>query len=64
MSNPADTPEILKAYDDIRSDKSDLNFMVINYEDAKSDKLFLKASGSGGLEELQKHLEPSEAQYA
>lgn len=64
MSNPADTSEIVKAYDDIRSDKSELNFLVINYEDAKSDKLFLKASGSGGLDELKQHLDPNEAQYA
>lgn len=63
-SNPAETPEILKAYDDIRSDKSDVDYMVINYEDAKSDRLVLKSSGSGGLTELQKHLDPNEAQYA
>lgn len=64
MSNPAETPEILKAYDDVRSDKTDIDWLLINYEDAKSDKLYLKEAGSGGLAELQKHLDPAEAQYA
>lgn len=64
MSNPAETPEILKAYDDVRSDKNETNWLLINYEDAKSDKLYLKETGSGGLAELTKHLDPNEAQYA
>lgn len=64
MANPADTPEIQQAYDNVRSDKSNKDWLVINYEDAKSDKLCLKASGSGGLEELKKHLDANEAQYA
>lgn len=64
MSNPAETPEILKAYDDVRSDKTDIDWLLINYEDAKSEKLYLKESGSGGLAELAKHLDPNEAQYA
>ena len=64
MSNPAETPEILKAYDDVRSDKSEIDWLLINYEDAKSDKLFLKEAGTGGLSELVKHMDPNEAQYA
>ena len=64
MANPADTPEIQKAYDEVRSDKSETDWLLINYEDAKSDKLFLKDSGSGGLEELKKHMDSNEAQYA
>lgn len=64
MSDPASTPEILKAYDDVRSDKSETNWLLINYEDAKSDKLYLKGTGSGGLAELKEQLDANEAQYA
>lgn len=62
--NPAETPEILKAYDDVRSDKTETDWLLINYEDAKSDRLVLKGTGSGGLAELKTHLDPAEAQYA
>lgn len=64
MSNPAETPEIRQAYEDVRSDKTDTDWLLIGYEDAKSDRLMLKATGSGGLPELKEHLDPSDAQYA
>lgn len=64
MANPADIPEIQKAYDEVRDDKNETNWLLINYEDAKSDKLFLKASGSGGLDDLKTHFDANEAQYA
>ncbi|CAE6423408.1 unnamed protein product [Rhizoctonia solani] len=59
-------PEIKAAYDDVRENKSDTNWLVIKYETARSDKLKLAATGTGGLEELRKseHLGDAEVAYA
>lgn len=51
------------AYDDVRNDKTDTNWLLIDYEGNK-DKLVLTATGSGGLEELKKHLVDSNASFA
>lgn len=64
MSNPADRPEIVEAYDAVRSDKSDVNWLLINYADAKGDALVLADTGTGGLSELKTKFDPDEAQYA
>lgn len=60
----ADSPEILAAYDAVRSDKDETNYLIISYASAVGDKLALTATGTGGLEELATKLDPSQAQYA
>ncbi|APA10518.1 hypothetical protein SS1G_06959 [Sclerotinia sclerotiorum 1980 UF-70] len=62
MAN-ANSPEILAAYDDVRSDKSPTNWLIISY--AKTgNSLALTATGEGGLTELREKLDPTQAQYA
>jgi hypothetical protein len=60
----ANSPEILAAYDAVRSDKDDTNWLIISYASAVGDKLKLSETGSGGLEELATKLDESQAQYA
>ncbi|OCH86814.1 actin depolymerizing protein [Obba rivulosa] len=57
-------PKIDEAYQDVRSDKSDTNWILLDYESDRSDKLQLTATGSGGLAELREHLDESKASYA
>ncbi|KAI0078351.1 actin depolymerizing protein [Panus rudis PR-1116 ss-1] len=56
-------PKIDEAYQDVRSDKSETNWLLLDYESDKSDKLVLASTGSGGLEELVEHLDDSKASY-
>jgi hypothetical protein len=60
----ADSPEIQEAYDKVRSDKDDTNWLLISYAAEKGDALTLTSTGSGGLKELAEHLDESQAQYA
>lgn len=60
----ANSPEILAAYDAVRSDKDETNWLLISYASAVGDALKLTATGSGGLEELATKLDDSQAQYA
>lgn len=60
----ADAPDILAAYDAVRSDKSETNWLLISYASASGDKLTLTSTGTGGLTELKTKLDPSQAQYA
>ncbi|EUC66843.1 cofilin/tropomyosin-type actin-binding protein [Rhizoctonia solani AG-3 Rhs1AP] len=59
-------PEIKAAYEDVRDNKSDINWLVIKYESARSDTLKLSATGTGGLEELRTsgHLGGADIAYA
>ncbi|EIW78390.1 ADF-like domain-containing protein [Coniophora puteana RWD-64-598 SS2] len=57
-------PQIAEAYQDVRSDKSETNWVLIDYESDRSDKLKVAATGSGGLTELREHLDDSKASYA
>lgn len=59
-----DSPEILAAYDAVRSDKDETNYLIISYASAVGDKLQLSATGSGGISELASKLDTSQAQYA
>ncbi|KAH6652144.1 cofilin/tropomyosin-type actin-binding protein [Truncatella angustata] len=59
-----DSPEILAAYDAVRSDKDETKWLLISYASAVGDKLALTATGTGGLEELAGKLDESQAQYA
>lgn len=63
MSN-ASSPAILAAYDAVRSDKDDTNWLIVSYASATGDALELSGTGSGGLEELSSKLDDSQAQYA
>jgi hypothetical protein len=60
----ANAPEILAAYDAVRSDKDSTNWLIISYASSVGDKLTLSSTGSGGLEELSTKLDDSQAQYA
>ncbi|CCC14063.1 hypothetical protein SMACR_08512 [Sordaria macrospora] len=58
------TPEILTAYDSVRSDKSPTNWLLLSNSSPSTQTLSLKATGSGGIPELLSHLSPSEVSYA
>jgi len=60
----ANSPEIQAAYDAVRSDKDETNWLIISYASAVGDKLTLSSTGTGGLEELATKLDDSQAQYA
>ncbi|RDW71788.1 hypothetical protein BP5796_07822 [Coleophoma crateriformis] len=60
----ANSPEILAAYDAVRSDKDETNWLIISYAAASGDALALTSTGTGGLPELAEKLDESQAQYA
>ncbi|KAJ7037904.1 ADF-like domain-containing protein [Mycena alexandri] len=57
-------PAINDAYLDVRSDKSETNWLLLDYESDRSDKLQLTNTGTGGLSELRDVLDDSKASYA
>jgi len=57
-------PRIDEAYLDVRSDKSETNWLLLDYESDKSDKLQLTQKGTGGLAELREVLDDTKASYA
>jgi hypothetical protein len=57
-------PKIGEAYLDVRSDKSETNWLLLDYESERSDKLQLAQTGTGGLVELREVLDDSKASYA
>ncbi|KAH6855485.1 hypothetical protein B0I37DRAFT_57351 [Chaetomium sp. MPI-CAGE-AT-0009] len=59
-----DSPEILAAYDAVRSDKDETNWLLISDASAKGDKLALSKTGTGGLPELAANLDDGQVQYA
>jgi len=62
MADLSDT-KIAEAYQDVRSDKSDTNWLLLDYETDRSDKLVLTQTGTGGLSELKEVLDDSKASY-
>ncbi|KAI0535373.1 hypothetical protein GGR58DRAFT_444356 [Xylaria digitata] len=58
-----DAPEILAAYDAVRSDKDETNWLLISYVSTVGDKLKLAGTGTGGLPELAAQLDDAQAQY-
>jgi hypothetical protein len=53
MSDVSD-PAIKEAYDEVRNDASDINWLLITYEEGSNNKKWiLFGKGSGGLEELR-----------
>ncbi|KAI1199235.1 hypothetical protein F5X97DRAFT_322648 [Nemania serpens] len=59
----ADAPEILAAYDAVRSDKDATNWLLISYAGSAGDRLALAGTGTGGLAELAGRLDQAQAQY-
>ncbi|KAI4522460.1 hypothetical protein EV122DRAFT_265208 [Schizophyllum commune] len=57
-------PAIIEAYNDVRSDKTDTKWLLLDYESDRSDKLQVSKTGTGGLTELQENLDNSKASYA
>ncbi|KAL7917875.1 hypothetical protein ACQKWADRAFT_305691 [Trichoderma austrokoningii] len=53
--------DINQAYEDVRADKLDTNWMLLSYADDDSKKLVLAQTGTGGLSEFVKVLGPEEA---
>ncbi|KAK4117894.1 actin depolymerizing protein [Canariomyces notabilis] len=60
----ADAPEILAAYDAVRSDKDATNWLLISYAAPTGNQLVLSKTGTGGLAELAAELDDSQVQYA
>jgi len=56
--------DIQEAYQNIRNDKTSTNWMLINYENDRSDVLKLTATGEGGLNELKTKLKPADCGFA
>ncbi|KAF4564695.1 hypothetical protein EYR40_010866 [Pleurotus pulmonarius] len=57
-------PAISEAYLDVRSDKSETNWLLLDYESDRSDKLLVTQTGSGGLSELREVLDDTKASFA
>ncbi|KAJ6495286.1 actin depolymerizing protein [Mycena sanguinolenta] len=57
-------PSIDEAYLDVRSDKTETNWLLLDYESDRSDKLKLVSTGTGGLAELREKLSDDKASYA
>ncbi|SCZ98511.1 BZ3500_MvSof-1268-A1-R1_Chr3-1g05432 [Microbotryum saponariae] len=58
------SPDIAAAYEDVRNDKSETNWLLLDYEGDKSDKLNLTATGTGGLDELKTKFADERASFA
>ncbi|KAH8829390.1 hypothetical protein DL96DRAFT_1050973 [Flagelloscypha sp. PMI_526] len=55
-------PKIDEAYQDVRDDKTETNFLILEYE-GRTDKLVLAHTGSGGLTEFRDLLSDDNAAY-
>ncbi|KAJ9144711.1 hypothetical protein NKR23_g5946 [Pleurostoma richardsiae] len=60
----ADSPEILAAYEAVRSDKDPATWLLISYAAPTGNKLALTKTGTGGLPELAAELDDGQVQYA
>ncbi|KAK7408835.1 hypothetical protein QQX98_009021 [Neonectria punicea] len=58
-----DAADIAAAYDAVRSDKDDTNWLLISYAAAAGNKLSLTQTGTGGLAELVTQLDDGQVQY-
>ncbi|KAI9293285.1 actin depolymerizing protein [Neoconidiobolus thromboides FSU 785] len=56
-------PKIKETYEEVRNDKSEINWMLLGFINDKADVLEVKATGSQGLEEFITHLEPTFAGF-
>ncbi|KAJ2498112.1 hypothetical protein GGH96_004593 [Coemansia sp. RSA 1972] len=58
-----DDPEILKAYDEVCDDKNEVDWILLTFTDTKSNTLKVGHKGTGGIDELKKHLKEDEAAF-
>ncbi|KAI8318237.1 actin depolymerizing protein [Martensiomyces pterosporus] len=58
-----DNPEISEAYNDVRSDKSETNWLLLEFVDDRKDELKVGGTGTGGLEELKGKLKEDSAAF-
>lgn len=58
-----DAPEIAAAYEAVRNDKDETNWMLISYAAATGNKLSLSKTGTGGISELAASLDDAQVQY-
>ncbi|KAJ1329807.1 Cofilin/tropomyosin-type actin-binding protein [Microdochium nivale] len=59
-----DHPDIQAAYDAVRNDKDETDWLLISYAGNIGDKLALTATGTGGIAEVAARLDNGQAQYA
>jgi len=57
-------PQINEAYLDVRDDKTETNWLLLDYETDRSDKLIVTSTGAGGLNEVVELLDEGRASYA
>jgi len=57
-------PEIVKAYLDVRDDKTETNWLLVDYTSDTSNTLQLTKTGMNGLAELVEHLDDTKGSYA
>ncbi|KAI9099489.1 hypothetical protein DFS34DRAFT_617729 [Phlyctochytrium arcticum] len=55
--------DVAAAYDDVRNDKTDTNWLLLTYNDEKADVLTLSATGTGGLDEFVGKLKDDQAAF-
>ncbi|KAH7024014.1 hypothetical protein EDB80DRAFT_60101 [Ilyonectria destructans] len=58
-----DAAEVAAAYDAVRDDKDDTNWLLISYASNVGNKLELTQTGTGGLAELVTKLDDGQVQY-
>lgn len=58
-----DAPEIAAAYNAVRSDKDETNWLLVSYAAPTGNVLTLGATGKGGLTEMVASLEDNQVQY-
>ncbi|KAK2601981.1 hypothetical protein QQS21_004494 [Conoideocrella luteorostrata] len=58
-----DASEITEAYNDVRNDKKETNWMLISHAAAAGNTLALSRKGTGGIAEMAAALDDSEVQY-
>jgi hypothetical protein len=52
-------PEIREAYDEVRNDNCETNWLLITYDPANNKRWILHGKGSGGLAELKEAIGPN-----
>ncbi|KAI8613124.1 hypothetical protein BC830DRAFT_1170511 [Chytriomyces sp. MP71] len=55
--------EARTAYEDVRADATATNWLLLEYENDKSDNIVLAGTGSGGLAEIKTKLDDNKAAY-
>jgi len=57
-------PKIVEAYDKVRKNDDDTMWLLLDYENDKSNVLTLTTTGTGDLDELVSKLDPAKASFA